>query len=145
MDKERKREREREREIERYLHWYQHSGLIRSYITNSVYLATQSHHHPGKPGAVRGVERQSELSALRWQASLIGSASYIVKVLCVPQILHFEPSLDAFSSWSDVISSMKTLCLGRSRRVLRFTCAAPSLDSTPSKQCAPSPYPVSAT
>ena len=40
-----------------------------------------------------------------------GVGSCIVKVLQVPQILHFEPTLDALSLRSDVISSITILSL----------------------------------
>ena len=43
-------------------------------------------------------------------SSLIGFTSCFVKVLQVPWIFHFAPSLDALSLHSDVIDSIKILC-----------------------------------
>ena len=48
----------------------------------------------------------------------IGFTSCIVKVLWVPLILHFEPSLESFSLRSDVISLIKILSLSRMRAVV---------------------------
>ena len=57
----------------------------------------------------------------------------IVNVLEVPQILHFEPSLDASSLRSDVISSIKLLSLGSNRpshtlRTRHLPCMAQGLN-----------------